>query len=284
MQNRKRIALIGIGLIGGSLALKLHEKKISSELFAVDRSEEHLQQALELELVDQTLTLNQAIEQADVLILCIPVNEIVTLLPEILNKIKPHQMVLDVGSTKTLVSKAIENHSNKRRFLGTHPMWGTEYSGPKAAMRDAFEGRTVVLCDTEDADQDVVDFSEMMYKKIGMKILRMNALEHDVHTAYISHISHITSFALANTVLQKEKKSKTIFALASSGFDSTVRLAKSNAAMWTPIFLQNKENILDVLSEHIEQLLRFKKSIENDSSEELHLLIHEANQIKKVLK
>ncbi len=284
MQNRKRIAIIGIGLIGGSLAMKLHEKKISSEIIAVDTNEEHLKQALDLELVDKALPLELAMAEADILILCIPVNEIVNLLPKILDQTKPHQMVLDTGSTKANIEEAIKNHPNRKRFLGTHPMWGTEYSGPKSAVRTAFEGKSVVLCDSENADLDVVEFSEMMYKKIGMNILKMNATQHDIHTAYISHVSHITSFALANTVLQKEKKAKTIFALASSGFDSTVRLAKSNAKMWTPIFLQNKENILDVLTEHIEQLQKFKKSIENNEEQQLNLLIEEANKIKKVLK
>jgi prephenate dehydrogenase len=163
-------------------------------------------------------------------------------------------------------------------------MWGTEYSGPQAAVRGAFENKAVIICNAEDSDNDALEWVKGMYKKIGMHLLEMEAKAHDLHAAYVSHISHITSFALANTVLQKEKEENAIFELASAGFESTVRLAKSNPAMWVPIFMQNKENVLDVLKEHIAQLTRFKESIEKDDNEYLMRLIEDANKIRRIIK
>lgn len=281
--ERKKIAIVGVGLIGGSLAIQLHEKKLSSKLIGVDANEEHAKKALELELVDQTLSLDEAIQQSDVIVLAIPVDTMVSLLPVILNKID-NQVVLDLGSTKSQLIEAIKNHSKRGRYVATHPMWGTEYSGPAAAVRGAYENKAVIICNAEESDADALEWVKHMYKKIGMHILEMEAKAHDLHAAYVSHISHITSFALANTVLEKEKEENAIFELASAGFESTVRLAKSNPAMWVPIFMQNKENVLDVLKEHIAQLQRFKESIEKDDNEYLMRLIEKANKIRRIIK
>lgn len=282
--HKKNIAIIGVGLIGGSLSLRLHEKKLATQIFGVEPDPEHAKQALELELIDHICTLAEAIRDAEVLILTIPVNKICTLLPTILDQIRPDQIVLDAGSTKASIVDIIRNHPNRKRFVATHPMWGTEYSGPAAAVPNAFQSKSVVLCDKADSDPDAIEWVEHMYGKIGMHLLEMSAQAHDMHTAYISHISHITSFALANTVLAKERQANTIFALASSGFESTVRLAKSNPGMWLPILQQNKTNILEVLEEHIAQLNAFKTAIETEQTEELLQLILKANQIKKILK
>ena len=281
--KRKKIAIIGVGLIGGSLAIQLHEKKLSSKLIGVDASEEHAKKALELELVDETLSLDEAIQQADVIVLAVPVDTMVSLLPRILNKID-NQVVLDLGSTKSQLIEAIKNHPKRGRYVATHPMWGTEYSGPQAAVRGAYENKAVIICNAEESDADALEWVKHMYKKIGMHLLEMEAKAHDLHAAYVSHISHITSFALANTVLEKEKEEQAIFELASAGFESTVRLAKSNPAMWVPIFMQNKENVLDVLKEHIAQLQRFKESIEKDDHEYLMRLIEKANKIRRIIK
>ncbi len=281
--ERKRIAIIGVGLIGGSLALQLHEKKLSSKLIGVDANEEHAKKALELELVDETLSLDEAIQQSDVIVLAVPVDTMVSLLPVILNKID-NQVVLDLGSTKSQLIEAIKNHPKRGRYVATHPMWGTEYSGPAAAVRGAYENKAVIICNAEESDADALEWTKHMYKKIGMHLLEMEAKAHDLHAAYVSHISHITSFALANTVLEKEKEENAIFELASAGFESTVRLAKSNPAMWVPIFMQNKENVLDVLKEHIAQLQRFKESIEKDDNEYLMRLIEKANKIRRIIK
>ncbi len=281
--ERKKIAIIGVGLIGGSLAIQLHEKKLSSRLIGVESSPEHAAKALELELVDEVLPLEAAIAAADVIILAIPVDSMVLLLPSVLDKID-RQMVLDLGSTKSQLVEVISQHPKRGRFCATHPMWGTEYSGPSAAVKGAYENKAVILCNPEQTDEDVLEWVKHMFTKIGMRQLVMEAKAHDLHAAYVSHISHITSFALANTVLEKEKEENAIFELASAGFESTVRLAKSNPAMWVPIFLQNKVNILDVLNEHIEQLKKFRDSIRDDETEALRTLIEDANKIRRIIK
>ncbi|MGZ8541318.1 MAG: prephenate dehydrogenase/arogenate dehydrogenase family protein, partial [Chitinophagaceae bacterium] len=221
--QRKRIAIIGVGLIGGSLAIQLHEKKLSSKLIGVDASPEHAQKAVEMELVDETLPLDEAIMQSEVIILAIPVDKLVDLLPSIMDKID-QQIVIDLGSTKGQLIETIKDHPKRGRYVATHPMWGTEYSGPQAAVRGAYENKAVIICNAEESDADALEWVKGMYKKIGMHLLEMEAKAHDLHAAYVSHISHITSFALANTVLEKEKEENAIFELASAGFESTVRL------------------------------------------------------------
>ncbi len=281
--ERKKIAIVGVGLIGGSLALQLHEKKISSKLMGVEANELHAQKAIELELVDEILPLDEAIRQSDVIILAIPVDTMVKLLPAILDKID-NQIVIDLGSTKSQLIESVSNHPKRGRYIAAHPMWGTEYSGPQAAVKGAFEKVAVVICNAKDSDEDALEWTKKMFGKIGMRLLEMDAEAHDLHAAYVSHISHITSFALANTVLEKEKEEAAIFELASAGFESTVRLAKSNPSMWVPIFLQNKENVLDVLNEHIAQLEKFKTSLEKDNYSYLLELIENANRIRNIIK
>ncbi len=281
--ERKRVAIVGVGLIGGSLAIQLHEKKISSRLIGVDANAEHGRKAVELELVDEILPLDEAIAAAEVIVLAIPVDCLVDLLPSLLDRID-QQIVIDLGSTKSQLVNVIRDHPKRGRYVATHPMWGTEYSGPQAAVRGAYENKAVIICNAGDSDEDALEWTKSMYKKIGMHLLEMEAKAHDLHAAYVSHISHITSFALANTVLQKEREEQAIFELASAGFESTVRLAKSNPAMWAPIFMQNKENVLDVLKEHIAQLTRFKESIEQEDLQYLHKLIEDANKIRRIIK
>jgi len=282
-RGRKVITIVGVGLIGGSLAIRLHEKKLASRIIGVEVNDAHAKKAVELGLVYEILPIDEAIEQSDVIVLAIPVDKLVNLLPSVLDKITD-QVVLDLGSTKSLLIETIKDHPKRGRFVATHPMWGTEYSGPEAAVKGAFENKAVVICNAGESDADSLNWVKSMYKKIGMHILEMEAKAHDLHAAYVSHISHITSFALANTVLEKEKEDQAIFEMASSGFESTVRLAKSNPSMWVPIFMQNKESVLDVLKEHIAQLLRFKESIEKDDHEYLGRLIVEANKIRRILK
>ena len=281
--ERKRIAVIGVGLIGGSLALQLNEKGLASEIIGSDLDENNAKKALELGLVDSIKTLKEAVEHSDIIILAIPVDAMMHVLPKVLDLIDK-QIVLDAGSTKQLLIDSIKDHPKRSRYVSTHPMWGTEYSGPEAAVKGAFENKAVVICNAHESDEDAVNYVRSMYKKIGMHLLEMNATDHDLHTAYISHISHITSFALANTVLEKEKEENAIFELASAGFESTVRLAKSNPAMWVPIFMQNKENVLDVLNEHISQLKKFKACLEKENHEYLKELIVNANKISKIIR
>lgn len=278
-----RLTVIGIGLIGGSMALTLKQKGFVDYVIGVDNNELHQTQALELGIVDEIMTLEEAIASSDLIAITTPVNIAEILLPAILEKIDK-QVVFDVGSTKESIVKIANAHSNKGRFVPTHPMWGTEFSGPEAAQQDAFKEKATVICNKEQIDQDALKLVEQLYEQLGMHIVYMDAMKHDIHVAYVSHISHITSFALANTVLEKEKESDAIFELASGGFESTVRLAKSNAAMWVPIFMQNKENVLDVLNEHISQLRKFKSCLEKENFDYLSDLIENANGIKRILK
>ena len=278
-----RLAVIGIGLMGGSLALSLKKKGFVSNVIGVDNNLDHQTEALRLGIVDEIMTLEDAVKLSDIIAIATPVNIAEKLLPLVLDLVDK-QIVFDLGSTKEAVAQIANVHANKGRFVPTHPMWGTEFSGPSAAQSDAFENKATVICNREQVDTDALLTVERLYKTLGMHIVSMNATKHDIHVAYVSHISHITSFALANTVLEKEKESDNIFELASGGFDSTVRLAKSNAATWVPIFMQNKENVLDVLNEHISQLKKFKSCLEKENFEYLSDLIENANGIKRILK
>ncbi|MBA4139140.1 MAG: prephenate dehydrogenase [Segetibacter sp.] len=278
------VLIIGIGLIGGSFALSLKRKGLASHIIAVDNNEHHCKLALDLKLVDEVLTLNEAVAKSGLIVLAIPVDAMKNLLPTIMDQVTDKQVVMDMGSTKREVIGAIDKHPMRKRFVATHPMWGTEYSGPEAAVNDAFINKAVVICDIENCDENALRLVEDIYKKIGMHLVYMESASHDVHTAYVSHIAHITSFALANTVLEKEREDEAIFELASAGFESTVRLAKSNPAMWVPIFKQNRENVLDVLNEHISQLRKFKSCLEKENYEYLQELIEHANGIKRILK
>jgi len=277
------VTIIGTGLIGGSMALTLKEKGFATKVIGVDASEQHLAQALALGIIDQVLPLQEAVALSDLIIIATPINAAENLLPQILD-IATKQVVMDVGSTKNNICKIVSTHPKRGRFVATHPMWGTEYSGPEAAVKNAFTEKATVICSKEASDPDAATLVERVYQTLGMHLLYMDAAAHDVHVAYISHISHITSFALANTVLEKEREEDAIFELASGGFESTVRLAKSNPSMWVPILMQNKENVLDVLNEHISQLRKFKTSLEKENPEYLLELIEKANGIKRILK
>jgi prephenate dehydrogenase len=277
------VTIVGIGLIGGSIAIALKEKGLAQKIIGVEANEEHAQQAMQLNLVDEVTDLNSAIEQSQLIILAVPVNAVEQLLPSILDKTNK-QIIMDVGSIKEGIMASIEKHPKRSRFVATHPMWGTEYSGPKAAVHGAFAGKATVICDKDSCDSDAVEMVENLFRQLGMHLVYMNALEHDLHVAYISHISHITSFALANTVLEKEREEDAIFELASAGFESTVRLAKSNAAMWVPVLMQNRENVLDVLNEHLSQLRKFKACLEKENYEYLQELIENANKISRIIK
>jgi len=278
-----KVAVIGIGLIGGSLALVLKEKGIASWVIGVDENKAHCEQAMQLKLVDEIQTIDEAVKNAELIILAVPVGAVQYLLPLVLHMVDK-QIVLDVGSTKYSITETVKGHPRRTRFVATHPMWGTEFSGPTAAQSNAFVNKATVICNKEESDADAVEIVESIYRSLGMHIMYMNANDHDLHVAYVSHISHITSFALANTVLEKEKEENTIFELASAGFESTVRLAKSNPATWSSIFEENKENVLDVLNEHITQLRKFKSALEKENYAYLEELMTNANKIKRILK
>lgn len=279
---KKNFAIVGVGLIGGSLALKCRKNGLSNKIVGVDNNQGHGLKAIELGLVDDMLPLDEAIQVADVIVLAVPVGVLSTLLPYVLDRVT-NQVVIDMGSTKSQLANLVKDHPRRGRFVASHPMWGTEYSGPEAAVASAFEDKAVIVCDTIDSDPDALEIAAEIFNSLKMRIIEMGSNDHDLHAAYVSHISHITSFALANTVLEKEKEDDAIFEMASAGFESTVRLAKSNPDMWTPILMQNRENILDVLNEHITQLRKFKSCLEKENWEYLNELMSKANQIRRII-
>jgi prephenate dehydrogenase len=278
------VTIVGVGLISGSLALALKEKGLAKNIIGVSRTQESTDKALKLGIIDEALPLEEAVKKSDFIYVAIPVDVTVPVTLQIMDLITDKQIVADAGSTKYVLCKALANHPLRKRFVATHPMWGTEYSGPESAVRGAFSGRSCVICEKDKTDKEVVDKIENLYKALGMNIVYMEAENHDIHAAYVSHISHITSFALANTVLEKEKEENAIFELAGGGFESTVRLAKSNPSMWAPIFMQNRENVLDVLNEHISQLRKFKSCLEKENYEYLKELMQNANKISRIIK
>ena len=278
-----RVTVIGLGLIGGSFALALRAKGIATEVVGVEANPLHAAKALELGIADSVLPLAEAIEGSELIAIAVPVDAIPQLAVKILNRVTEHQIVIDMGSTKGELCEIISQHPARSRFVATHPMWGTEFSGPQAATADSFAGRNVVICQKELSDVKAVEMVETIYRTLGMDVLEMDAEQHDLHAAYVSHISHITSFILSTTVLEKEREEEAIFNLAGGGFDSTARLAKSSAQTWIPIFKQNKYNVLDVLREYIHQLNLFRKALERDDYKEIEQTILRANQIKRVL-
>jgi len=279
---KKNFAIVGVGLIGGSLALKCRKNGLANRVVGVDNSQEHGREAIELGLVDEMMGLDEAILVADVIVLAVPVGVLSVLLPHVLDRVT-NQVVIDMGSTKSQLATLVKDHPQRARFVASHPMWGTEYSGPGAAVENAFEDKAVIVCDTIESDPDALEMATEIFNSLKMRIIEMGSNDHDLHAAYVSHISHITSFALANTVLEKEKEDDAIFEMASAGFESTVRLAKSSPEMWTPILMQNRENILDVLNEHITQLRKFKSCLEKENWEYLNELMSKANQIRRII-
>jgi prephenate dehydrogenase len=278
------VTIVGVGLIGGSFGLALKDRGLARRVIGVGNSPGSIRKALELGLIDEVLPLEAAVKQSDLIYVAIPVDVTVPVMGQIMDLVTDRQIVTDAGSTKLTLCESLAAHPMRSRFVAMHPMWGTEYSGPAAAVHDAFRGRSCVICEKEKSAPDAVEVMEKLYTDLGMHMVYMDANSHDMHAAYISHISHITSFALANTVLEKEKEDNAIFELAGGGFESTVRLAKSNPSMWLPIFMQNKEHVLDVLNEHITQLRKFKSCLEKDNADYLRELMENANKIGRIIK
>jgi prephenate dehydrogenase len=278
------IAVIGIGLIGGSLAVDLRKRGFANKIIGVDTNVNHQNIALLCGLVDENDTLDNAIDKSDLIILASPVNTNCLMLPAILDKIAgTSKVVTDMGSTKASIAEASEKHPARGRYVAVHPMAGTEYSGPLAAIGKLFDYKNVIICDKELSDPDALALTEKMLDTLNMHKIYMNSGEHDVHVAYISHISHITSFSLALCVLDKENEEQNILTLAGGGFESTVRLAKSNSETWAPIFLENSRPILEVINTYIDKMNEFKKMITERDLNGLKNLMEEANKIRKIL-
>ncbi|WP_223651104.1 prephenate dehydrogenase [Hymenobacter psoromatis] len=279
------ITIIGLGLIGGSLALSLRQHGLADRLIGVEAYPPYARRALELGLVDEIeADLSAAVALAGLVIVAVPVDALLTVLPQVLDLLTDQQVVIDVGSTKSNLLAAVAGHPRRGRFVAAHPMAGTEYSGPDAAVRGLFEGKTLVICDAAASDADAVATVEALFRALPMRVLHLGGAEHDLHTAYVSHISHLTSFALALTVLEKEQRGEQrIFDLAGGGFASTVRLAKSAPATWVPIFRQNRENLLDVLDEHLSQLRKLRELLAGEDYAGLTAQLEQANEIRKII-
>ena len=278
----QNIYIIGVGLIGGSLALDIKNKRPEVTVYGIDKSEDHINQALELGVIDHKATFKD-LDKADLVVLAIPVDASVSVLPDVLDKISDFTLVADVGSTKSDICKVVENHKRRRNFLAMHPIAGTEFSGPKAAIRDLFNQKTNIICEVEKTAFKLQEKAVDLFTEIGMRMRYMNPESHDKHIAYVSHLSHISAFMLGKTVIEKEKNERDIFDMAGSGFESTVRLAKSSPAMWTPIFKQNKTNVVETLEDYIANLTQFKNLIENDDFEGVFNEMKDTNYIKQIL-
>ncbi|MCP9198502.1 prephenate dehydrogenase [Gramella sp. GC03-9] len=276
------VFLIGTGLIGGSFALDLKSVMKRARIFGIDQSEKHLDEALENGLIDERAEWED-LPKADFVYLAIPVDASLKVLPEILDLVKDDCLVTDAGSTKEQLCKTVEGHPKRRNYLAGHPIAGTEFSGPSAALHGLFRNKTNIICEVEKTAFKLQERALEVFNAIGMRIRYMDPASHDRHIAYVSHLSHISSFMLGKTVLEKEKNERDIFDLAGSGFASTVRLAKSSPAMWTPIFNQNKKNVLETLDEYISNLQQFRDLMENDNFEEVYNEMEKTNHIKDVL-
>lgn len=274
--------VIGVGLIGGSFALDIKALYPNCTVYGIDNNEVHIQQALELGVIDKKATITE-LKNAEMAVLAIPVDTTIKVLPEVLDNISDETIVFDAGSTKEDICLEVKNHPKRRNYLAAHPIAGTEFSGPKAAIKGLYKNKTNIICEVEDTAFKLQEKALNLFSNLGMRIRYMNPKAHDKHIAYVSHLSHISSFMLGKTVIEKEKNERDIFDMAGSGFESTVRLAKSSPAMWTPIFEQNKTNVIETLEEYISNLKHFKKLMEDEDFEAVYKEMEETNHIQHIL-
>lgn len=275
------ITIIGTGLIGGSIALGI--RGFNTRIIGVDTNKKHAETALSLGIIDEIMPLSEAISISELCVLAIPVNVARELLPSILDAISDTTVVIDMGSTKAGICQKVKNHPKRSQFVASHPMAGTENSGPEAAFADLFKGKKTFICDAELSSEHARNQAQTLYNILGMSIHYMSAEEHDKHIAYVSHLTHVIAYALSLTVQEIEKDEKTIFEMAGSGFESTVRIAKSSTDMWTPIFEQNANHLANSIDKYIDILTAFKQAITHKQTDDLYTLIKEANRIREIL-
>jgi len=279
-----KVTIIGLGLIGGSIALDLRKAGIATQLIGIDQNPANALKAIELKLVDELLPEHEALSKADIVILAIPVNALCAFLPSVLDVVNKNAVVIDTGSTKKMICNSVINHPRRNQFVAAHPIAGTEYSGPEAAFNGLFQNKTNIICEREKSSSQALKTAGKVFQALGMNTIFMESEEHDKHVAYVSHLSHVSSFLLGQTVLDIEKDERNIFDLAGSGFASTVRLAKSSPEMWTPIFEQNAEYLSQALLEYIMHLQKFQYHLQKRDGKELHKIMTKANDIKRILK
>ena len=278
-----KVGIIGLGLIGSSLALKIGEAYNDITIYGEDISESNLKYTIKNKIIGNKLE-EKDYSKLDILFVAIPVDQVLKVLSPILDKVGENTLVVDLGSTKKPICDLVNSNQNRRKFLAAHPIAGTEFSGPMSADSSLFDNKTIILCETEKTENRLLNIAKDLFLSIGMSIKEMTADEHDKHIAYVSHLSHITSFMLGKTVMDKEKDEETIYDMAGSGFESTVRLGKSSPSMWTPIFNQNKKNIIDALDEYLKNIKNFKHLIETDNLSEMFNEMKQINGIKNILK
>ena len=288
MEKKRTIGIVGLGLIGGSMAVDLRSRGYAAGVIGTDRNPLNAEAACRLGLVDRVASLEECVDESDIIVVSVPVSAAAGIIQTVLDLFKDKgctdKIVMDVCSTKSQIAEHLKYHPFRKRYVASHPMAGTEHSGPWAAMPGLFDGRACIIADREESDASAVRAVEELYRTLNMRIVYMTSDSHDVHTAYVSHLSHVSSFALALTVLDKERDEKHIFDLASGGFSSTVRLAKSNADMWVPIFMQNRDNLLRVMDTYIEKMQAFREAMEDFDEDKVRALIDEANRIKKIIR
>jgi len=277
----EKLVVVGLGLIGGSLALDI-KQRMKFKVYGIDQNEDHIKKALELGIIDSAGSFDDFTD-ADVVIIAVPVNVIPKVAMQVLDLISAEAMVFDVGSVKNEICKTIHNHKNRKNYVAAHPLAGTEFSGPEAAILNLFDDKVNIICEADKTDWRILDRAISLFKQLNMRIKMMNPVEHDRHIAYVSHLSHVSSFMLGKTVLEIEKNEEAIFDMASTGFASTVRLAKSSANTWTPIFLENKDNLIKSLDEYIKNLKEFKAMVQNEDAEALNATMNSTNYIKSIL-
>ncbi|MFV8331880.1 prephenate dehydrogenase [Flavobacterium sp. GSP14] len=277
-----KVFVIGIGLIGGSMMLDIKDLYPHAVIYGIDTNEKHLDQAIELGVIDEIATFADLMH-ADFVIVSVPVDVALTVVPQVLEAIGDQTIVFEVGSTKLPICEGIANHAKRRNFIATHPIAGTEFSGPSAAIKGLFQGKTNIICEVEKTTFKLQERALALFQEMGMRIRYMDPKSHDKHIAYVSHLSHISAFMLGKTVIDKEKHEQDIFDMAGSGFESTVRLAKSSPAMWTPIFKQNRKQVVKTLNEYILNLSKFKELLENEDYEAIYNEMESVNKIKEIL-
>jgi prephenate dehydrogenase len=277
------VFVVGVGLIGGSLCLDIKKIYPKVKIYGIDSSTDNLDLAIKLNLIDYKTSFDN-LNKADLVLISTPVDVANKIIIDVLNTINSKSLVIDFGSTKMNICSKVKNHKKRKNYLASHPIAGTEFSGPKAAFSGLFSNKTIILCDTEKTDKNLLITAKNIFRSMQMNIRYMDSLSHDKHIAYVSHLSHISSFMLGKTVMDKEKNENNIFDMAGSGFESTVRLAKSSPEMWAPIFELNKENIVESLEEYIMNLNSFKNLLQNDNFGELKNQMTQTNYIKNILK
>ena len=277
-----KVVVIGIGLIGGSMVLDIKTLHPEATVLGMDANENHLQQAIDLGVVEKAGT-SEDLSDADFVIVSVPVDIALTVLPQVLDAVGENTIVFEVGSTKLPICEAVANHPKRRNYIATHPIAGTEFSGPTAAIKGLFQGKTNIICEVEKTTFKLQEKALKLFMAMGMRIRYMDPQSHDKHIAYVSHLSHISSFMLGKTVIDKETEEQDIFDMAGSGFESTVRLAKSSPAMWTPIFKQNKQQVVNTLEEYISNLSKFKTLLENEDYDAIYQEMQSVNKIKEIL-